>query len=107
MTRAATKPAKRRGRPPVAGQPASSRLHVRATPAELEQYRAAAGRAGLPLSAWIRAALSSDAPVARWAELTPAERDRIAQLVNHLASYANSGERRAAIVQHVARAIES
>jgi hypothetical protein len=45
----------RRGRPPSAGETASARIDLRATPAQVKRWRAAAEAAGMGLRDWIRA----------------------------------------------------
>jgi hypothetical protein len=47
-------PKRPRGRPPAA-DPATEQIHVRVTPAEKDKYLRAARRAGVALSAWLKA----------------------------------------------------
>lgn len=55
-----SKPAKRRGRPPLK-DPASVRINVRVTPGERERYKAAARKAGVTLSVWLKALADREA----------------------------------------------
>lgn len=65
MTRPGPKPG-----PP--GSQRTARLVVRVTPAELSAYQAAAGRAGVSMGAWVRAALALTNPASVKARLTAA-----------------------------------